>query len=63
MDAVGTQNIENTSQFSFHMVVVLFFTVFIMVAERYINRTNIRVKLKKIGEIKQAGLSTKEELD
>lgn len=48
MDAVGTQNLENSSQFSFHMVIVLFFQVAIMIVERYINRTNIRVKVKKI---------------
>ena len=52
MDTVGTQSLENSSQFSFHMVMVLFFQVAVMIVERYINRTNIRVKVKKAGNKK-----------
>ena len=49
MDAEGTQNLENSSQFSFNMVVVLFFQVAVMILERYSNRTNTRLVKKKIG--------------
>jgi hypothetical protein len=49
MDTVGTQNLDTTSQFSFNMVLLLFLQVAVMVIERYINRTNARVVVKKIG--------------
>lgn len=43
LDARGTQNLENTNQFSFNMVIMLFIQVAVMVIERYIARTNTRV--------------------
>lgn len=49
MDTEGTQNLENSSQFSIKMVMLLFLQVTIMVIERYINRTNVKVVVKKIG--------------
>lgn len=43
LDARGTQNLENTNQFSFNMVIMLFIQVAVMIIERYIARTNTRV--------------------
>jgi len=47
LDARGTQNLENSNQFSIYMVVMLFIQVFVMILERYISRTNTRVNLER----------------
>jgi hypothetical protein len=57
MDAYGTQNLENTSQFSINMVVMLFVQIFVMILERYIARTNVRVSIKKSTSTKKEDLA------
>ena len=44
LDARGTQNLENTNLFSFNMVIMLFVQIIVMIIERYISRTNVRVE-------------------
>lgn len=41
--------LESSSMFSWRMVLFLIINIFIMVAERYINRTMARVTIKKLG--------------
>jgi hypothetical protein len=52
IDTEGTQNLESSSQFSFNMVMMLFVQVAVMIIERYVNRTNPRHIVKKIGSAK-----------
>jgi hypothetical protein len=57
MDAYGTQNLENTSQFSINMVAMLFTQIFVMILERYIARTNVKVSIKKSTAAKKDDLA------
>jgi hypothetical protein len=49
MDLDGTSVLEDSSEFSFKMVCLLFLQIIVMIMERYINRTNTKITKKKIG--------------
>lgn len=42
IDSRGTQILENTNQYSYNMTIMVFIQVGLMIAERYISRTNVR---------------------
>jgi|LauGreDrversion4_2_1035121.scaffolds.fasta_scaffold83806_3 hypothetical protein len=65
LDSRGTQILENTNQYSYHMTVLVFIQVGMMIMERYISRTNVRRhnRSKNAQQVlenvrKQQGLST-----